>query len=264
MSSPNTDRVQYDVVGHVATLCFNRPEKRNAITFEMRDRFLAYLETAEADPAVRVVIVKGNGRAFCAGVDTQDRPDLMDPSGRSLADDEAEIEKAARGWEQMLRLSKTILVKAHGHCIGWGLEIALHADIVLASQDCKFSYPSVTNGTGLPDSSTTMYHLGPQWSKRLLLAGDIIDGATAERIGLVSEALPAENLDPAIESLARRIAGVDPALLAWSKRVINESIELMGRPALQKLAIKANAAARRQMLVRARPEPKRIRDEPPR
>ena len=148
--------------------------------------------------------------------------------------------------------------------MGWGLEIALHGDIVLASKDCKFFYPSVTNGTGLPDSSTTMYHLGPQWSKRLLLAGDIIDGTTAERIGLVSEALPPEDLDAAIEALARRIAGVDPALLAQSKRVINESIELMGRPALQKLAIKANAAARRQMLVRELPKPKRIRDEPPR
>jgi enoyl-CoA hydratase len=94
-----------------------------------------------------------------------------------------------------------------------------------------------------------MYHLGPQWAKRLLMMGDIVDGKRAERIGLASEALPAEKLDVAIEALAQRSATVAPELLAQSKRVINESIELMGRPALQKLAVKANAAARRQILV---------------
>jgi len=241
--------VRYEVADQLATITFNRPEKLNAITFEMRDTFIEHLQVAEGDPAVRVVIVKGSGRSFTSGVDVNDRPDLQDPSGRSIEEDEAEIARAARGWERMLSFPKPIIVKAHGYCVGWGLEIALHADIVLASEDCKFFYPSVTNGTGLPDSSTTMYHLGPQWSKRLLLAGDIIDGVTAERIGLVSEALPADELDAAIESLARRTAAVAPELVAQSKRVVNEAIELMGRPALQKLAVKANAAVRRQLLV---------------
>jgi enoyl-CoA hydratase len=182
-----------------------------------------------------------------------DRPDLQDPSDRSIEADEAEITRAADGWERMLTLPKPIIVKAHGYCIGWGLEIALHADIVLASVDCRFFYPSVTHGTGLPDSSTTMYHLGPQWAKRLLMTGEIIDGATAERIGLVSEALPAAELDAAIDALAGRTAAIAPELLAQSKRVVNEAIELMGRPALQKLAVKANALARRQILVPGEP-----------
>jgi enoyl-CoA hydratase len=242
--------VRYDVAEHVATITFDRPEKLNAITFAMRDAFLERLETAEADPEVRVLIVTGNGSAFTSGVDVNDRPDLQDPVGRSIAADEAEIERAAGAWERMLKLSKPILVKAHGYCVGWGLEIALHADIVLASEDCKFFYPSVTRGTGLPDSSTTMYHLGPQWSKRLLMAGEVIDGVTAERIGLVSETLPADELDAALHALARRTAAVAPEILAQSKRVINESIELMGRAALQQLAVKANATVRRQLLVR--------------
>ncbi len=249
MSDNGSPPVRYDVDDHVATIAFDRPEKLNAITFAMRDAFLEHLRTAETDPSVRVIIVKGNGRAFTSGVDLNDRPDLQDPSGRSIESDEATIETAARAWETMLKIPKPILVKAHGYCVGWGLEIALHADIVLAAEDCQFFYPSVTAGTGLPDSSITMYHLGPQWAKRLLMMGDIVDGKRAERIGLASEALPAEKLDVAIEALAQRSATVAPELLAQSKRVINESIELMGRPALQKLAVKANAAARRQILV---------------
>jgi enoyl-CoA hydratase len=246
MSDDGSQQVRYEVTDRVATIAFNRPEKLNAISFAMRDAFLEHLRTAQTDPAVFAIVVKGDGRAFTSGVDLKD---LKDPSGHSIESDEAEIETAARGWEQMLQLPKPILVKAHGYCVGWGLEIALHADVVLASEDCQFFYPSVTMGTGLPDSSTTMYHLGPQWSKRLLMAGEIIDGIRAERIGLVSEALPLDQLDEAIDALAQKMAAVAPELSAQSKRVINESIELMGRPALQKFSVKANAAVRRQLLV---------------
>lgn len=249
MSDDDHPPVRYDVVDHVATIAFDRPEKLNAITFAMRDALIELLQKAATDTEVRVIVIKGNGRAFTAGVDLKDRPDLMDPSGRSIESDEAEIESAARAWEIMLKIPKPILVKTHGYCVGWGLEIALHADIVLASEDCQFSYPSVTLGTGLPDSSTTVYHLGPQWAKRLLMAGEIIDGKRAERIGLVSEALPAEALDAAIDALAERTAAIAPELLAQSKRIINESVELKGRPTLQTFAVKANAAARREILV---------------
>src|SRR6478735_4688980 len=82
--------------------------------------------------------------------------------------------------------------RSHAHCVGWGLEIALHADLVLASHDCTFFFPSVRNGAGLPDSTMAIYHLGIQWAKRLLLTGDAIDGRTAARIGLVVESF-AEN-----------------------------------------------------------------------
>ena len=74
-----------------------------------------------------------------------------------------------------------------------------------------------------------IYHLGPQWAKRLLLAGDTIDGRTAARIGLVMEALPDDELDGAIDALARRMAALPPDLLAESKRVVNRGVDLMGR-----------------------------------
>ena len=90
-----------------------------------------------------------------------------------------------------------------------------------------------------------IYHLGPQWSKRLLLTGDAIDGITAAQIGLVLEALPEDELDAAVDALAARLGAVPATLLAESKRVINRAIDLMGRPQLQEYAAHANALARR-------------------
>ena len=238
------ERVRYDVADGVATITFDRPDKLNALTFAMCDSFVARLDEARDDPSVRVVVLKGNGRAFTAGVDVDDRPELQDPSAHTRHDDMAEISRAADRWMHLWTLPKPVVVKAHGYCVGWGLEIALHADLVLASHDCSFFFPSVRNGSGLPDSITAIYHLGIPWAKRLLLTGDAIDGRTAARIGLVVESFPESELDDAVDSLARRMAALPPELLAQSKGVINQSIELMGRAQLQSFAVEANATAR--------------------
>jgi enoyl-CoA hydratase len=156
----------------------------------------------------------------------------------------AEITHAADRWMQLWTLPKPVVVKAHGHCVGWGLEIALHADLVVASHDCTFFFPSVRNGAGLPDSVAAIYQIGVPWAKRLLLTGDAVDGRTAARIGLVLESHPEDELDAAVAGLAHRMTLLPPELLAQSKAVVNESIELMGRSRLQRFAIEANASAR--------------------
>ena len=243
------ERVRYDVANGVATITFDRPDKLNALTFAMCDTFVGLLEEARVDPLVRVVVLKGNGRAFTTGVDVDDRPDLQDPSAHTMDDDIAEISRAAQRWMHLWTLPKPIVVKAHGYCVGWGLEIALHADLVLASHDCSFFFPSVRNGSGLPDSVTAIYHLGIQWAKRLLLTGDAIDGRTAARIGLVLETYADEDLDDAVDALARRMAALPPELLAQSKAVVNRSIELMGQASLQRFGAEANATARQSPAV---------------
>jgi enoyl-CoA hydratase len=238
------ERVRYDVADAIATITFDRPEKLNALTFSMADTFVARVDEARRDPEVRVVVLKGNGRAFTAGVDLADRPEWQDPSAHTVDDDMAEIARASERWRSLWMLPKPVIVKAHGHCVGWGLEIALHADMVLASHDCTFFFPSVRNGAGLPDSVTAIYHLGVQWAKRLLLTGDAVDGRTAARIGLALESYADDDLDGAVEALARRMAALPPELLAQSKVVINHSVELMGLSSLQRFATEANATAR--------------------
>jgi enoyl-CoA hydratase len=238
------DHLTYRVERGIATITFNRPAKRNAITFAMLDRFDTHLARAAGDAAVRVVVLEGTGTTFTAGVDLDDRPDLQDPSTSGVAADEANIASAAARWARLWTLAKPVIVKARGHCVGWGLEIALYADLVLAAEDCRFFFPSVRNGSGLPDSSMALYHLGPQWAKRLLLTGDAIDGRTAARIGLVLEAVPDGELDGAVAALAARMAALPPTLVAESKAVVNHAIDLMGREQLQAYAAHANAVAR--------------------
>jgi len=245
------EQVRYDVADGVATITFDRPEKLNALTFAMRDAFIDRIDEAGVDDEVRVVVLKGNGRAFTSGVDIDDRPDAQDPSAHTPADDMAEIAEAADRWLNLWTLPKPIVVKAHGHCVGWGLEIALHADLVLASHDCTFFFPSIRNGAGLPDSSTAVYHLGIQWAKRLLLTGDAIDGRIAARIGLVLESFPEDELDAAVDALARRMALLPTDLLSESKAVVNQSVELMGRAQLQRFAVEANGRARQSPEVAA-------------
>jgi enoyl-CoA hydratase len=239
------DHIQYRIAGGIATITFNRPDKRNAITLAMADAFAERLAEAGASHDVRVVVLDGAGSSFTAGVDVNEQPDRQDPSATTLAEDEAEIAASAGRWSQLWALPKPVIVKARGHCVGWGLEIALYADFVLASHDCQFFFPSVRNGSGLPDSSMAIYHLGPQWSKRLLFTGDAIDGSTAARIGLVLDAWPDDELDGAVDALAARMATVAPELLGQSKRVLNQAIDLMGRAMLQDYAAHANALARR-------------------
>ena len=237
--------VRYRAADGVATITFDRPETRNAITFAMRDELVASLERASADPAVRVVVLEGAGGSFTSGVDVHDRPEAQDPSAVTEEADAAEIAASARHWARVWDLPEPVVVKARGVCVGWGLELALHADLVVASHECRFLFPSIRNGSGLPDSSMALYHLGPQWAKRLLLAGDEVDGRTAERIGLVVEAVPDDELDAVVAALAQRLAAVPPEVAAASKRVLNRAVDLMGRAELQEVSAAENARARR-------------------
>ena len=245
MTASIDPHVDYRVEAPIATITLDRPEKLNAITFTMADAIVEHLDQATHDRSVRVVVLQGAGAAFTTGVDIEDHLEEQSPADKDLDTDRADIARAAARWLRLWSCPKPIIVKAHGWCAAWGLEIAMHADIVLAADDCRFFFPSVRNGAGLPDSVTAVYHLGPQWAKRLLFSGEIIDGRTAERIGLVCQAYPADELDAAVLDLARRIASIPAELVAQSKAIINQRVELMGRRALQTFAEHANATARR-------------------
>jgi len=194
---------------------------------------------------VRVVVLKGNGPAFSVGVDLADvmtaERDSTALGGRL---DALQIAEQARLWSVPWDLRKPVIVGAQGYCVAVALEIALRCDLILAAEDAQFGHLSVRNGTGLPECAMDLYHVPPQWAKRLWLTGDLIDGKTAARIGLVLDAVPAGELEGRVNDLAARIASVPLDLLAASKRVLNAAIDRMGRPALQQIAPELNAIAR--------------------
>jgi enoyl-CoA hydratase len=215
-------------------ITLDRPDKLNALTWAMAEELLEAVADAERDPAIHAIVIRGAGRSFCAGADIAMVMDA-DPVSQAI-DPQNDIEgmkRAADNWRRLWECAKPVIVAVHGHCLGGAVEIVLHADLTIASDDAVFGYPAV-RGSGLPDSHMFVYPLGPQWTRRMLLTGDPIDAATAERIGLILEAVPRDRLDEAVRALVRSVARVPQPIRRAVKQVVNQSIELMGYTPLQR------------------------------
>jgi enoyl-CoA hydratase len=249
--------VLFEVIGAVAQITLNRPEKRNALSnellFELRDALL------EADDRqdVNAVLLQGAGKDFCAGYDLaasygkwheeQDGDGAGNqvnyrPSGGTFDDDCWSMERFQSIPNLIYDMHKPVIAKIHGNCLAGGTDLALRCDMVVAAEDAKIGFPA-TRANGSPPAHMWTYHVGPQWAKRLLLTGDTILGRDAVKIGLVLDAVPAAELDQFAMDLAARVALVDPDLNATQKRIVNIVLEQMGMMTVQRLAIEMDARA---------------------
>jgi enoyl-CoA hydratase/carnithine racemase len=204
--------VLYEVDEHVATITLNRPDRLNAVTFESGEQLQAAFAAAEADSDVRVILLTGSGRAFCSGDDVEDawgNQERMADILRQLADVRPGLTPEAN---MMFNCSKPIVAAVNGPAIGIGMDFAINCDIVLASETASFSQRFVK--LGLMCDVTGLWRLpqlvGIAKAAELLLTGDKVDAREAERIGLVSRVLPADELLPEARALAERIAANAP------------------------------------------------------
>ena len=211
--------IRYDVdESGVATITLDRPDARNAATYEMEEELLATFAAADADPAVRAVVLTGAGRAFCAGDDV--KAAWGDPRmAETLAGLASEHPPMTPLVAAMLDLSVPTIAAVNGAALGIGMDMALLCDLRVASEHAKFGQLFVKLGLS---ADVTGYWLLPQLVGRaaaseLLLTGDVIDAPTAERIGLVSRVVPAEQLLPEAHALAARIAANPPLAVAAVK-----------------------------------------------
>jgi enoyl-CoA hydratase len=201
---------------------------------------------------VNVIILAGAGKDFCAGYDLQGAysqrdVEAADPSNyrktiRSLDDDSWSVERNYDWMGTISKIHKPVIARVHGNCLAGGTDLALMCDMVIASETARIGFPA-TRANGSPPNHMWIYHCGPQWAKRLLMTGDSVTGADAAKLGLVLEAVPAEELDAAVNELARRISFVDSDLLSSHKRIVNLALELMGADTLQRLAAENDARA---------------------
>lgn len=248
--------IQFVVEQSVATITLNRPEKRNALSPSMlREMHDAFLE-ADDRIDVNVIVLAGAGKDFCAGYDLAgtyasraaeevagDRPNIAYRSTiRSFDDDAWNIEQQQKLTTVMFDLHKPVIARVQGNCLAGGTDLAFHCDLVVASDDARIGFPA-TRANGCPPNQMWVYHMGPQWTKRLLFTGDTLSGADAARVGLVLESVPAASLDEHVSTLARRIAAVDAELLSAHKRIVNLALEQMGAKTLQRLAAENDARA---------------------
>jgi enoyl-CoA hydratase len=211
--------------GAVALLTLNRPDKLNAINAAVIEALDAALDAAEADDAVRAVVIAGAGRAFSAGFDL----DMGIGDGKA---DPADVRRALENdFRIILRFwdsPKPTIAAVHGYCLGSALELAVACDLTVAAEDCRFGEPEVKFGSGIV-ALLLPWLAGPKAAKYLLLTGE--DRATAaqmQAIGLVNTVVPAARvLDEAIQ-LAGRIAANDTQAVRLTKRAINRSLDIGG------------------------------------
>ncbi|MFD2580401.1 enoyl-CoA hydratase-related protein [Novosphingobium colocasiae] len=139
-------------------------------------------------------------------------------------------------------MHKPVIAKVQGNCLAGGTDLALACDMVIVSETARIGFPA-TRANGTPPSNMWLYHVGPQWAKRLLMTGDKMTGADAVKIGLALDCVPAEDLDVEAMALARRIGAIDNELLSVHKRVINLALEQMGARTMQRVAAEMDARA---------------------
>ncbi len=246
--------IDYEASNGIGRVRLNRPEKLNALSRELQDELVDCLERADDDPEVRVMTLRGNGRAFCAGYDitppaTPEAQAAAQEQRDNIRSDIHRMKRTPNTMNSILNLSKPVIAGVHGYCIAGGTDLAMHCDIIIAADDAQIGFPPVRS-MGTPPTHMWTYMVGPQWAKWFLLTGESVSGTRAEELGLVWKSVPGEGLDAAVEDLARTMARIPWELLAANKSIVNKAMDLMGRTTLQHIAAETDAIAHQAPIVK--------------
>lgn len=208
------------VDGAVGTITLNRPSKRNAVTFDMWVALGAACHRLAADPAVRVVVLRGAGDHFCAGADITELLAARPVGTPSFMDANMAAEHA------LATLPKPTIAVVQGDCIGGGCALAIDCDLRIAADGARFGITPSKLGIVYPPASLerAVHLLGPA-AKRLLFTGDLIDAAEAHRVGLVDELLPAAAVEARVTELAATLAQRSLLTQAATKEMIAAIVE---------------------------------------
>lgn len=233
--------VTYEKDGRIARITLNRPEVMNAINDELPVDLAAAVARADADPGVHVMVLAGNGRAFCAGYDLafyaegNGSGDVTQPMPWDPIKDYSFMWRNTQHFMSLWRAMKPVICKVHGFAVAGGSDIALCADLTIMAEDAEIGYMPA-RVWGCPTTAMWVYRLGPEKAKRMLFTGDRISGREAAEMGLVLKSVPSDRLDDAVEEMAARMASVPVNQLAMQKMVINQAIEQTGLMQTQRLA----------------------------
>jgi enoyl-CoA hydratase/carnithine racemase len=197
------------------TLTLSRPEKLNALTRTGLRELLDALSEAERDPGVRVVVIRGHGRSFCAGADvTEVMADADLDAATAFLTDLAAVLRA------ISLLSKPVIAALQGHAAGGGAELALECDLRLAAPDVQLWFPDVGIGS-TPASLYALYRcVGRAKTTEMALLGTRLDAEQMLRLGVITEVAPVDALAEAADAVARRLAGLSPTSLRLAKAAV--------------------------------------------
>jgi len=217
--------ILYEKKPPIAYVTYNRPEKLNALSEDLRLEFRdAMGDAGWDDKDIKVIVIKGAGRCFSAGWD------LADPKMPQLRDAAQWFQYAKYVhqclWDSIWENPKPVIAQVHGFCLAAGMAMASTADLCICSDDALFGYPMVRTG-GPFLAAVWPYILGIRKAKELMFTGNLIDAQEAWRIGLVNKVVPRDKLDEEVNKMARTIAKLDNLVNECSKKAVNMVYELM-------------------------------------
>jgi len=211
------ETIKYETEGPLAWITLNRPEKLNAISKRMVAELKLATDRAQCDDEIRVILLKGEGRAFSAGFDLE-----YDADSNIKDELQDDFDLIMRFWDS----PKPTIAAVHTYCLGGALELAVACDITVAATGCRFGEPEVKFGSGIV-AMLLPYAIGPKRAKEMLLTGnDRISSEQAESWGLVNRVVKTERLVDEARSIAMEIARNDQLAVRITKQALNTTYEI--------------------------------------
>jgi enoyl-CoA hydratase len=223
------EHVIYEVADAIALITLNRPEAANAQSHKVLEELDLAWKEADRDPAVKVIILKSNGKHFSAGHDmssTKDRSGPVEYHADTLYDWETRnYLHYAKSWREV---PKPSIAAVQGKCIAGGLMLCWPCDLIVAADNAQFSDPVIAMGICGVELHAHTWEFGARKAKELLFTGDAITAQQAEQLGMVNRVVPLDELVPATLALAQRIARNDAFSLRMAKRAVNKTLDIQG------------------------------------
>ncbi|MEU9303807.1 enoyl-CoA hydratase/isomerase family protein [Streptomyces sp. NPDC048269] len=235
------ERIRLETADGVAVLTLCRPDKLNGWTWESTRQLGLLADRVRFDPSVRAVLLRAEGRAFCAGIDVTAPGGAI--TGGTAAERTRNYYEAIRWvherFEVLSRLPQPVVAAVQGYCLGFGFELALMADIRVAAEDAVFALPEAQLGVAVDAGGDLRIarEAGAGWAKYLALTGRRIDAATAGRLNLVQLVVPVEELESAARTLAAEIAANAPLAVQGIKRAVDAYADAALPAALDRVAM---------------------------
>jgi len=215
-----------DPAPQVRRITLNRPEKRNALNHALRGGIIDALREADADPEIRVMIVRGAGKCFSSGYDLGGGNEGQEPPWYTPGGDGHWPRHVTQGWMSIWELGKPVIAQVHGYCLAGGSELATCCDLVYMADDAEMGYPAVR--FGVPDNHFHTWFVGMRKAMEMMLTGDSISGVEAARLGWANASFPSDELEGRVLDVAQRISRVPEDLVQINKRVVHRQMEIMG------------------------------------
>ena len=207
-------------------ITLNRPDSRNALNNTLRSEIYGTLEANDNDPDVKVTILRGAGKAFCAGYDLKGNNSKNQPFHTSPGDGNW-ARHVVDGFFRVWDLAKPVIAQVHGYCLAGGTELATSCDLVYVANDAQIGYP-VVRSMSPPDNQFFPHLMGLRPAMEMMLTGDAISGDEAVTYGFANRAFPVDALETEVLKVAERIARVPTDLQQMNKRAVHRQMELTG------------------------------------